>query len=284
MDLQFSVGEDPSIDAHRSRRPVLEPDLPAAARWPAFAPQAIAAGAAAVFALPLSRSARPASGPSPPIPRSGRTTGPECPRGRRGHRRAGLRDHPVLASPGSPGSLAQVVDSLAAQRTVVHLSMASTGGSPHRVSIVGPDPGYTEHCPRKTPGAQEQRRWLHRAVLAARYLVALEPAMSRAWKASRSLENVCRLTPKLRQASDTVISPWAQARSITQPTWRRSSASKSSGWGAERLGGYGRGPVMEGSLRPQRPPFLFAGRVRDGNHLASYVTPYASLTSPPPSA
>jgi hypothetical protein len=39
--------------------------------------------------------------------------------------------------------------------------------------------------------------------------------MSRAWKASRSLENVCRLTPKLRQASDTVISAWAQARSIT---------------------------------------------------------------------
>ena len=39
--------------------------------------------------------------------------------------------------------------------------------------------------------------------------------MSRAWKASRSLVNVCRLTPKLRQASDTVISAWAQAGSIT---------------------------------------------------------------------
>jgi hypothetical protein len=36
--------------------------------------------------------------------------------------------------------------------------------------------------------------------------------------------------PKLWQASDPVISPWAQARRITQPTWRRSSASRSSGW------------------------------------------------------
>lgn len=53
VDLQFSTGEGPAIDAHRNRRAVLEPDLATATRWPAFAPDAVAAGAAAVFALPL---------------------------------------------------------------------------------------------------------------------------------------------------------------------------------------------------------------------------------------
>jgi hypothetical protein len=53
VDLQFSTGEGPAIDAYRSRRPVLEPELGSATRWPAFAPEAVATGAAAVFALPL---------------------------------------------------------------------------------------------------------------------------------------------------------------------------------------------------------------------------------------
>jgi len=53
VDLQFSTGEGPAIDAHHSRRAVLEPELGRAARWPVFAPEAIGLGAAAVFALPL---------------------------------------------------------------------------------------------------------------------------------------------------------------------------------------------------------------------------------------
>ncbi len=53
VDLQFGTGEGPAIDAHRSRRAVLEPELSSSTRWPAFAPEALAAGAAAVFALPL---------------------------------------------------------------------------------------------------------------------------------------------------------------------------------------------------------------------------------------
>ena len=53
VDLQFGTGEGPAIDAHRSRRAVLEPELSSSTRWPAFAPEAVAAGAAAVFALPL---------------------------------------------------------------------------------------------------------------------------------------------------------------------------------------------------------------------------------------
>ncbi len=53
VDLQFTSGEGPTIDAHRDRRPVLEPELATATRWPAFAPEAVAAGVAAVFALPL---------------------------------------------------------------------------------------------------------------------------------------------------------------------------------------------------------------------------------------
>ena len=53
VDLQFTSGEGPTIDAHHSGRSVLEPELAATTRWPAFAPEAVAAGAAAVFALPL---------------------------------------------------------------------------------------------------------------------------------------------------------------------------------------------------------------------------------------
>ena len=53
VDLQFTSGEGPTIDAHRDRRPVLEPELATAGRWPVFAPEAVAAGVSAVFALPL---------------------------------------------------------------------------------------------------------------------------------------------------------------------------------------------------------------------------------------
>jgi hypothetical protein len=52
--LQFEVGEGPCVDAYQAQRPVLEPDLKRAiARWPAFAPPAVDAGALAVFAFPL---------------------------------------------------------------------------------------------------------------------------------------------------------------------------------------------------------------------------------------
>lgn len=57
VDLQFCTGEGPAIDAHHSRRAVLEPELRSATRWPAFGPEAVAAGAAALFALPLQAGA-----------------------------------------------------------------------------------------------------------------------------------------------------------------------------------------------------------------------------------
>lgn len=54
-DLQFELGEGPCVDAYRQDRPVLEPDLanPAVARWVAFTPPAVEAGARAVFGFPL---------------------------------------------------------------------------------------------------------------------------------------------------------------------------------------------------------------------------------------
>ena len=54
-DLQFTLGEGPSLDAHTHGFPVLEPDLAAAssARWPALVPPAVRAGVRAVFAFPL---------------------------------------------------------------------------------------------------------------------------------------------------------------------------------------------------------------------------------------
>jgi hypothetical protein len=54
-ELQFSLGEGPCVDASRTGRPVLQPDLArtAPARWPAFAAGAEAAGLLAVFAFPL---------------------------------------------------------------------------------------------------------------------------------------------------------------------------------------------------------------------------------------
>ncbi|BCJ39281.1 GAF domain-containing protein [Actinocatenispora thailandica] len=53
-DLQLTVGEGPCLDAFESGGPVLVPDLVAErSRWPVFAPQAVALGAAAVFSFPL---------------------------------------------------------------------------------------------------------------------------------------------------------------------------------------------------------------------------------------
>ena len=54
-DLQLVLGEGPSIEASRSRRPVLQPNLSAtaSARWPNFGPSAIRSGVAAIFAFPL---------------------------------------------------------------------------------------------------------------------------------------------------------------------------------------------------------------------------------------
>jgi ANTAR domain/GAF domain len=55
-DLQFALGEGPSVEAFERGRPVLVEDLTsrsAELRWPAFAPAAAAAGVGAVFAFPL---------------------------------------------------------------------------------------------------------------------------------------------------------------------------------------------------------------------------------------
>jgi hypothetical protein len=54
-ELQFTLGEGPCIDACRSGRPVLEPDLasPTTIRWVAFGPPALAAGVGAVFGFPI---------------------------------------------------------------------------------------------------------------------------------------------------------------------------------------------------------------------------------------
>jgi GAF domain-containing protein len=54
-ELQFSLGEGPCVDASRSGRPVLVPDLARHPRdrWPAFADSAHGVGLRAVFAFPL---------------------------------------------------------------------------------------------------------------------------------------------------------------------------------------------------------------------------------------
>ena len=54
-ELQFTLGEGPCVDASRTGRPVLQPDLArtAPSRWPAFADGALEAGIRAVFAFPL---------------------------------------------------------------------------------------------------------------------------------------------------------------------------------------------------------------------------------------
>jgi hypothetical protein len=55
-ELQLTLGEGPCLDAFTSGEPVFAPDLgqaSALARWPVFAPAALAAGAQAVFGFPL---------------------------------------------------------------------------------------------------------------------------------------------------------------------------------------------------------------------------------------
>lgn len=53
-DLQLTAGEGPCLDAFREGRPVLIPDLAGeSGRWLGFGPEAVGAGAAAVFSLPL---------------------------------------------------------------------------------------------------------------------------------------------------------------------------------------------------------------------------------------
>ena len=55
-EFELALGEGPSLDACASGGPVLASDLGAAemaGRWPAFAPAALRAGAAAVFVFPL---------------------------------------------------------------------------------------------------------------------------------------------------------------------------------------------------------------------------------------
>lgn len=53
-ELQFTLGQGPCVDASRTGRPVLTPELAGAyRRWPQFAAGADAAGLRAVFAFPL---------------------------------------------------------------------------------------------------------------------------------------------------------------------------------------------------------------------------------------
>ncbi|GLZ29326.1 hypothetical protein Lesp02_15160 [Lentzea sp. NBRC 105346] len=59
-ELQLTVGEGPLRDALRHNQPVLVPhldDSASAERWPVFTPAAMAAGVAAVFAIPLTLGA-----------------------------------------------------------------------------------------------------------------------------------------------------------------------------------------------------------------------------------
>jgi len=54
-ELQFTLGEGPSLDAHQNGRPVAEPDLenPQRVRWPVLTAAALDAGAAAIFSFPV---------------------------------------------------------------------------------------------------------------------------------------------------------------------------------------------------------------------------------------
>ncbi len=53
--LQITLGEGPSVDAHHHQRPVLEPDLalPLNPRWLAFAGPTLDAGVRAIFGFPI---------------------------------------------------------------------------------------------------------------------------------------------------------------------------------------------------------------------------------------
>jgi hypothetical protein len=133
VDLQFTMGEGPCLDAHNGGRPILVADLSAATRWPAFAPDAIAAGAAAVFALPLQIGAarfgaftfyRDRSGPLSPLILADALAIAEL-----------VCEITLCLQAQVPlGSLAQVVDDLANRRTAVYqatgMVLAQLGISP----------------------------------------------------------------------------------------------------------------------------------------------------------
>jgi hypothetical protein len=54
-ELQYTFGEGPCIDAHRSGTVVAEPNLasPSGLRWPAFTPEVLGAGVRAIFGFPV---------------------------------------------------------------------------------------------------------------------------------------------------------------------------------------------------------------------------------------
>lgn len=52
-EIQFSLGQGPSIDSFASGRPVLAPDLANSPRWVGFTPAALAAGVTGAYAFPL---------------------------------------------------------------------------------------------------------------------------------------------------------------------------------------------------------------------------------------
>jgi hypothetical protein len=54
-ELQYTLGEGPCVDAHRTGTVTAEPDLAGAGalRWTAFSPPAVTAGARAVFGFPI---------------------------------------------------------------------------------------------------------------------------------------------------------------------------------------------------------------------------------------
>jgi hypothetical protein len=118
VDLPSVSGECPTIDAHRSGRPVLEPEFARTTTWPVFDPEAVAAGVAAVFALPLQVGAA-----------RGALT---FYRDRPGALGEGLLTEALamadvaceitlcLQARVPPGSLHQVLDRLAAKRTVLY--------------------------------------------------------------------------------------------------------------------------------------------------------------------
>ena len=76
-NVQFELGEGPSLDASRANSPVSHPDLTASAvmPWPGFGPAALALGVRAVLALPLQVGAIQ-TGRALPVPLDARALGP----------------------------------------------------------------------------------------------------------------------------------------------------------------------------------------------------------------
>jgi ANTAR domain-containing protein len=133
VDLQCTLGEGPSIDAYGSGRPVLVGELAAGTRWPAFAPEAIAAGAVAVFALPLQVGAARFGAFTLYRDRAG-PLGPSALADALAIGELACEITLCLQADVPPGSLAQVVDDVVAQRTVIYqatgMVLAQLGISP----------------------------------------------------------------------------------------------------------------------------------------------------------